>query len=119
MSICQVNETNSSKVLGKALLNAGKALGLSQDETGEIIGKARTSIFRNGINPDSKEGELSILLIRVFRSLFVLVGDDNVNMKHWMKTQNSHLRGIPAQQIKKITGLLKVVEYLDSMRGKV
>jgi hypothetical protein len=42
-------------VLTKALLNAGRTLGLSQEALGDIIGRDRSSIAR-GLDPDSKAG---------------------------------------------------------------
>ncbi len=105
-------------VLSKALLNAGKALGLNQSTVGQVIGKDRTSLTR-GIDPQSKSGELALLLIRCYRSLYVLVGGKQPDMKHWMHTANHHTRGVPAEQIHNVQGLLRVVEYLDAMRGKI
>ena len=104
-------------VLTKALLNAGKALGLSQAELGEVIGKDRTSISR-GLDPSSKSGELSLLLIRCYRSLFVLVGGRTEDMQHWMHTVNRDIGNIPAEAVKSVQGLTRVLEYLDAMRGR-
>ncbi|HMU89910.1 MAG TPA: MbcA/ParS/Xre antitoxin family protein [Pseudomonadales bacterium] len=106
-------------VLTKALLNAGKALGLTQAQLGQVIGKDRTAISRGGVDPDSKAGELALLLIRCYRSLYVLVGGDVAQMRHWMQSENRHTGGIPAQQIRQVQGLLTVLEYLDAMRAKV
>ena len=111
-------QSDSSSVLTKALLNAGKALGLNQSIVGQVIGKDRTTLNR-GIDPVSKSGELALLLIRCYRSLYVLVGGKTADMKHWMLTTNYHTGGIPAEQIKSVQGLLRVVEYLDAMRGKI
>ncbi len=102
----------------KALLNAGKYLGLSKAEIGKIIGKDRTSLSR-GIDPASKSGELALLLIRVYRSLHVLVGGQADDLKHWMKTDNLHTQGIPREQLQTVQGLTMVLEYLDAMRGKI
>jgi len=110
--------SDSRHVLSKALLNAGKEMGLSQSDLGQVIGKDRTSLAR-GIDPQSKSGELALLLIRCYRSLHVLVGGDQGNIKHWMRTENNHTNGIPAEQIKGVQGLNRVLEYLDAMRGKV
>jgi hypothetical protein len=104
-------------VLAKALLNAGKALGLSQAEVGEVVGRDRTSIAR-GLDPYGKSGELALLLIRCYRSLFVLVGGEPAAMRHWMHTENLDTGGVPAEQVKSVQGLARVVEYLDAMRGK-
>ena len=105
-------------VLSKALLNAGKTLGLSQTELGEIVGRDRTS-FARGLEPASKSGELALLLIRCYRSLFALVGGRPKDMRHWMHTLNRDTGGVPAEQIKRVQGLTRVVEYLDAMRGRV
>ena len=105
-------------VLTKALLNAGKAMGLSQAHIGRIIGKERTALHR-GLNPDSKSGELALLLIRVYRDLYVLMGGKTADIKHWVKTDNSHIGGVPSERMTTVQGLIGVLEYLDAIRGKV
>lgn len=103
-------------VLAKAVVNAGRRLGLSQDQVGAIIGRDRTSLSR-GLDPDSKPGELALLLIRAYRSLYALVGGDAGAMHHWMHTHNGDTGGVPAEQIRSIPGLMRVTEYLDAMRS--
>ncbi|RUM92191.1 MAG: XRE family transcriptional regulator [Thiothrix sp.] len=106
------------EVLSEALLNAGSRLGMTQKEIGSVIDKDRSSIAR-GIDPASKTGELAMLLIRCYRSLFVLVGGQPEDIKHWMRTENHHTGGVPAEQVKSVQGLINVVGYLDAIRGKV
>ena len=118
MNLSQKIEPNQKQTLSKALLNAGRQLGLSQAELGKIIGKDRTSLSR-GLDAESKAGELALLLIRCYRSLYVLVGGKAEDMKHWMHTENLHVGGVPATQILKTQGLVHVLEYLDALRGKV
>jgi len=118
MSIQVQPQADEKQVLSKALINAGKALGLNQEEVGTVVGRDRTSLPR-GIDPHSKNGELALLLIRCYRSLFVLMGGKDEDLCHWMHTHNYHTNGIPAEQIKSVVGLNRVVEYLDAMRGKV
>lgn len=110
-------DPDSRAVLARALLEAGKAMGLRQDEIGRAIGRDRSSIAR-GVDPDSKAGELALLLVRCYRSLYVLVGGARADMSHWMRTANRHTGGIPAEQVQSVQGLATVVEYLDAMRGK-
>lgn len=105
-------------VLAKAAVNAAQGLGLTQAELGRVIGRDRSSL-RRGLDPASKAGELALLLIRGYRSLYVLVGGDPDDMKHWMHTANLHTGGVPAEQVASVQGLTRVVEYLDAMRGKV
>jgi len=119
MATQTVIQPDPAETLTKALLNAGKILGLTQDELGVIIGRDRTVFSRGGVDPDSKTGELALLLIRVYRSLYVLVGGEEGDIKHWMQTENNHTGGIPGDQVKTVSGLVHVVEYLDAIRGKV
>ncbi len=118
MFTAAIRRTDPGEVLGKALINAGRELGLTQAALGAVIGKDRSAISRGGIDPTTKSGELALLLIRAYRALFVLMGGDSTQMKHWMHTGNHHTGGVPAEQIRSVQGLLRVVEYLDAMRGK-
>jgi hypothetical protein len=36
-----------------------------------------------------------------------------------MHTNNRHTGGVPAEQVRSVQGLARVVEYLDAIRGKV
>ncbi len=114
---------NSDTVLCKALLNVQNQLDLSQAQLGQLIGLDRSSISRlqkrGTLKPDSKAGELATYLIRIYRALFVLMGGDPDNMRHWMETSNLHLQAIPKQLIGNAEGLIRVMHYLDAMRGKV
>jgi hypothetical protein len=118
MNVTHAAEADDAAVLTKAFLNAGKAMGLSQAELGEIVGRDRTS-FRRGLAPVSKSGELALLLIRLYRSLYVLVGGEPRDIRHWMSVQNQHTGGVPREQVKSVQGLTRVLEYLDAMRGKL
>lgn len=110
--------TDLDQTLTKATLRAGKAMGLTQADIGAIIGRDRTSL-RRSIDPDSKAGELAALLIRLYRSLYALVGGDAAAMRHWMTTENQHTGGIPQEQIRTVAGLVGVLEYVDAIRGKL
>lgn len=110
-------QPDDRQVLTKALINAGRIMGLSQAELGQVIGMDR-SVLNRGLNPASKSGELALLLIRAYRSLYVLVGGKPEEIKHWFHTENRHTGGIPAEQVKQAAGLVRVVEYLDAMRGR-
>jgi hypothetical protein len=108
-----------AEVLTRALVKAGKELGLTQSELGSIVGRDRTALSRGALEPDTKSGELALLLIRAYRSLFVLVGGEPRQMKHWMHTHNYHVGGVPAELVRSVPGLMRVVEYLDAIRGRV
>jgi hypothetical protein len=114
-----VAKPDEAATLAKALINAGKAMGLTQEDLSRIVGRDRTAIYRSGVDPHSKAGELALMLIRLYRSLYVLVGGKQRDLRHWMHTANRHTGGVPAEQIKTVSGLSLVVGYLDAMRGKV
>lgn len=110
-------------VLSKALLRAGKQLTLRQDELGRVIGVHRSAITRLKQNldlqPDSKQGELALLLIRAARALFALAGGDEIWIRHFMRSPNRITGGIPAEQVQTVQGLMRVLSCLDGLRGKV
>lgn len=111
-------QVDDRMILAKATARAGKALGFNQDETADIVGRDR-SVFTRGIDPTDKAGELALLLIRVYRGLFALVGGEGEQMRHWIRTENRHTGGVPAEQLHTVAGLVEVVSYLDAIRGKV
>jgi transcriptional regulator with XRE-family HTH domain len=111
-------------VAGKALLRAADALKVSAAELAHILGTSEATIsrVRSGARPvalESKEGELTLLFLRVFRSLDALMGGDLVHARAWLNAQNSHLRGVPLERMRTVHGLVDVAEYLDAMRGAV
>ena len=110
---------SAAGVLASALVKAGKELGLTQSELGSIVGRDRTALSRGALEPGTKSGELALLVIRAYRALFVLVGGEPRQMKHWMHTHNLHVGGVPAELVRSVPGLVRVVEYLDAIRGRV
>lgn len=119
MPSANAHKADPGTVLTQALLGAGDYLGLTKAELGAAIGKDRTVFSRGKILPETKSGELALMLIRCYRSLYALVGGDRKQMQHWMHTPNSHTDGVPAEQIKSVQGLVRVMEYLDAIRGKI
>jgi hypothetical protein len=123
MSALQSNQPEAGAVLCKALHNTQKAFGLSNEELGRVIGKDRTTVGRiydkGQLSPASKEGELALLLVRVYRSLFALLGGSSSQMQHWLNTANKHLHAKPREMLGSVQGLVSLVTYLDAMRGRV
>jgi DNA-directed RNA polymerase specialized sigma24 family protein len=111
----------ASAVLTRATLRASDRLGVSQRELASVLGVSAASLSRLGrtrsIDPDSKEGELALLFVRIFRSLDSLTGGDDAAARAWLHAANTHLGGTPAELIVTVPGLVHVVEYLDAMRG--
>lgn len=114
---------DASRTLATALTRAASALGLPRKTLARITGISPASASRlsqgRGVDPATKEGELSLLFLRVVRSLDSLLGGNAANMRAWLSAHNDHLGGTPADLIQTVTGLVSVAEYLDAMRGKV
>ena len=110
-------------VLTKAVLSAAGRLGLRHRDLAAVLGASEASISRlqrgRAIDPESKEGELALLLLRLYRSLDALVGGDDAQAQRWLHAENTHLGGVPAQRLTTVQGLVSVVEYLDAMRGRL
>jgi hypothetical protein len=110
-------------VLTRALVAAALRLQLRNRHLAEVIGTSEASISRLGagrtIAPDSKEGELGLLFLRLFRSLDALMGGDEAKSRAWLRAENTHLGGVPADLIRRVEGLVDVVHYLDAMRGRL
>ena len=115
-------EPDASAVLTRATLRAAESLGLSQRELSAVLGVSAASLSRLGkgrqVDPSSKEGELALLFLRVFRSLDSIVGGDAEAARAWLHAENDHLGGVPGELIARVDGLVRVVEYLDALRGK-
>ena len=109
---------SDAQLVAEACWRAAQVLGLSRDELSAVVGKHRTSIDRSGLDPKTKEGELGLLLLRVYRSLHALCGGDQALMRHWMEQPNHHLsEQAPRLLLSRIEGLNRVANYLDALRG--
>ncbi|WP_096086513.1 MbcA/ParS/Xre antitoxin family protein [Agaribacterium haliotis] len=113
---------DASAVLAKAILRASSQLGLKQAELGQALGMHRTAISKlkgASLDPQSKAGELALMLIRVSRALYGLCGGDEKLMQHFMRQPNTLTGGIPAEQVKSVSGLVNVLRFVDAIRAKV
>lgn len=117
----QIAAPEPAAVLTRAVERAAVSLGLSNRELAEVIGVSAASLSRlargRRIRPESKEGELALLFLRVFRSLDALLGGDAESCRRWLRSYNHHLAGVPAELVRTVGGLAGVAEYLDAMRG--
>jgi hypothetical protein len=109
-------------VLTKAVLRAAQLLDLPSAVLARILGVSEATVSRlvsgaRTIDPQSKEGELALLLVRVYRSLDALVGTDAAQRKAWLNSYNRGLNGRPAELIQGAAGLVAVLAYLDAMRA--
>ena len=123
MSVQPLVASPSSTVLAKAVSRAADLAGLSGRELAAILGVSPSTLSRmsrggRGIDPESKEGELALLFLRVFRSLDALLGGDAEKCRQWLRAYNRHLVGVPVDLLQTAQGLVRVTDYLDALRGK-
>lgn len=111
-------------VVTKAILRAAARLGVSNKALAGIIGLSEASVSRMGsggfvLTAGDKPFDLSILFLRLFRSLDGLVDGDDAVARTWLRSENVALGGVPLTIIQSIPGLVHVVAYLDARRALV
>lgn len=109
-------------VLAKATTRAAALLGLSGAALARTIGASEPTVSRilrgdRPLAPQSKEGELAALLVRIYRSLDAMVGNDDGKRVAWMSTYNQALGAKPRDLIETVEGLVSTLSYLDGMRA--
>ncbi|MEO8310514.1 MAG: XRE family transcriptional regulator [Caldimonas sp.] len=112
----------STDVLSKATSRAARQLGLSGSALSRVVGVSEATVSRMSrgewsVSPQTKEGQLAALLVRLFRSLDAIVGNDSAKASAWMSSYNHALNGIPRELIESPQGLVMTLQYVDSMRA--
>lgn len=115
---------NAEATLGKAVVRAADRLGVSNRTLAAVLGISEPSIsrLRKGgfaLRRGTKEFELSVLFVRLFRSLDAIVGGDEDVARAWMRNHNIELNDKPINLVQSIHGLTNVILYLDARRALV
>lgn len=123
-SVSNMAQPVHDEVLTKAVLNLAKCYGFSGKELSEIIGISEASASRlhqgkKCIAAHTKEGELSLLLLRVYRGLYALTGPQHDKAQAWLRETNHYFHSAPLEYMKSVQGLVSVVQYLDAMRDRI
>lgn len=111
-------------VVTKALLRAAARLDVPQKAVSRVIGVSEATVSRlqsgrSALAPGDKAFELAVLFIRLFRGLDAMVGGDEAAARAWLRAPNLVLGEAPLVRIQSVTGLVDVVNYLDSRRAHV
>jgi hypothetical protein len=119
-----VDAAIAERALTKATIRAADKLELTNRTLGVIIGLSEPSISRmkRGVfklERGQKSFELSVLFVRLYRSLDAIVSGDEQVAKAWLHNNNTALHGVPAELIQGISGLVNVIQYLDTRRAKI
>ena len=112
------------RVLTGAVLRASALLDITQSCLAQILGLSPSTVSRmaNGtyaLDTQKKEWELGALFVRLFRSLDALIGSNDTAARAWLNGLNPGLVGRPVDLIRSTEGLVRVVQYLDSARGRI
>lgn len=108
------------QVAAKALVNAGRELGLTQRDLSAIVGVSEATVSRmrgGGYELAGKPLDLALYLIRVFRSLDAIAGGEAEVIKGWVRSDNTDLHGVPRALMQSPAGLVDVMNYLDAARA--
>jgi hypothetical protein len=125
MAIAKAAPTiEGSQILSKAVLKAASLLDLSHAKLARILGLSASTVSRMSgghyaLAQGRKEWELSVLFLRLFRSLDSITGGRENDARAWLHSKNAALTGVPADIMESIQGLIRVVDYLDAVRGRV
>src|ERR1700741_4335354 len=111
------------KGLTKAVVRAARALELSQSRVAAALGvsdptASRMFAEKYFLDPGRKEWELGALFVRVFRSLDSIVASDE-KARAWLAGENRALGARPVDLLARAEGMVRVLHYLDSARGRI
>lgn len=110
-------------VVGKAVVRAAAALGLKNVQLARILGVSAPTISRLtrgdwSLAQQPKAYELAVLLVRLYRSLDSITGDDEAS-RSWLRSRNTALGARPIDLIASITGLVETLSYVDARRAPI
>lgn len=107
-----------TSALSQAVGEAARCLHISASDLGAIIGVTSSFATRllggaDCLRESSKQWELSLRFVELYRLLFSLTGGDNDLAQGWLHAANRAFGGArPIDCIKRIDGLICVCEYL-------
>lgn len=114
-----------SRVLTSAVKEVASRFNLGSTDLKDIIGVSQSTASRllngnYGIPEGGKPWELSAMLVRMYRSLSSMVGGDDELARTWLHSPNHAFGGRnPAEEIKRVEGLVRACEYLDAYRARI
>ena len=116
--------TVESVALTKATLRAAEKLGLKNRVLASVIGISEPTVSRMSrgayfLQPGEKSFELSVLFVRLYRSLDAITGGDEKVARSWFSNENTALGDTPVKLVQKVSGLIHVIQYLDSRRARI
>lgn len=106
--------SRDSNLLGTAFCRALRVLDLKIEELPSFLHDIDCSQSEPLIDPKSKEGQATILIIQIYRNLNIFSGSDESFMSHFLRTENTAFSfSKPIDLMSSIDGLEKVKSYLE------
>lgn len=110
-------------VLSMATVNAATRLELTTSDLERILGISQASasrLMRGGflLKEKSKPWEMALLLVRLYRGLASIVGNDDVLAGKWLRSPNRAFdNALPYDRIQSAIGLVAACDYVDAHRA--
>ena len=104
----------------KVVTEVARHLDITSTELGTILGISQSSASRlmneaYSLREQSKEWELAVLLIRLYRGLYSIVGGNDCLAMSWLRSSNKAFGGqSPFAVIQKASGLVHACDYVDA-----
>lgn len=114
---------NRSRLLAKTSWKAAQQLGLKPEQFVRILHLECVDMVLSDsslmLDPNSKQGEIALILIRIYKALYHLNGGDIKWMHHFLNSPNLLTGEIPIEQLESMSGLLSVLNTVESLQHKV
>ncbi len=117
-------QPDPTQVLTQAVTHTAELMGLNKATLAKILGISAASAGRMVagqylLNQNTKEWDMALLLVRLFRSLDAIMAGDENALRSWLQSCNLGLNAKPIELISNASGLVHTVDYVDSYRARV
>ncbi|MBM1174260.1 MbcA/ParS/Xre antitoxin family protein [Microvirga arabica] len=114
--------SQDAAIVSKAAVRAAERLDIPGRIFAAIIGVSEATVSRMktgefALDRDRNAFQLSLLFVRLYRSLDAIVGGNAAAAASWFKSHNTALDVRPVDAVQSISGLVHVIDYLDSRRA--
>jgi len=110
-------QIDRSRLLAKASWKAAEQLGLKPEQFLRILhleGIDGEFSELQTLDPNSQQGEIALIVIRIYRAVYSLNGGDIKWMHHFLNSPNSLTGGVPIEQMESMNGLLSVLKAVET-----
>lgn len=117
------SEPRRAAVLSQAVANVAERLALKTVDLQRILGISQASASRlmGGaflLRENSKEWEAAALLVRLYRGLHAIVGNNDEHARIWLRSPNQAFgQRTPHEEIQSLIGLVHACDYIDAHRA--